>query len=129
MTTIDKSVYLGGQDDPQPTWRDEATDAAQWPEGAVFRITFDGMSIPPVLRTELTTFTEYYDAHGWPLELPEQRRALPEAMKREFQTYLWGWRKWQDGAWQNAAEAPYTFIDMRRQWTLARTLLEATPAT
>jgi len=65
---IDRSVFLGDPEDPQPVWRDEAEDAASWPEGAVFKITFTRERFPHA-QSELPR-TDFFGSDGWPWAFP-----------------------------------------------------------
>jgi|GEM_PF-2368707 len=116
MTSKYRSIYLGSAQDPQPTFRDEAEDAANWPEGAVMAITFTEerfghlASIPgePLPRTD------FLGEDGWPLDLSTERTAnLPIALKRGFQVHPWGWRHWDHWTWLRAEQNPGRFARPR----------------
>jgi cation transport regulator ChaB len=101
---IDRSLFLGSTEDPQPVWRDEAEDADSWPEGAVFRIEFTRERFPHVNERQCRLpRTDCFGCDGWPCDLPEEiKHQLPESLKSEFQVFPWDWRDWDEETWRRA---------------------------
>lgn len=114
-THIDRSIYLGSAEDPQPIFRDEAADGATWPEGAVMAIAFTEERFPGAFMTAFPPHAvDYFDAGGWPLDLPvDLKRSLPVEMKREFQVAPLTWRAWNDSRWTLAHDDPAWFARLR----------------
>ncbi len=115
---FDRSIFLGGESDPQPVWADEADDSGSWPSRAAFKIEFTPEQFQgtgPAALGELPK-TEYYGEDGWPVEMPAPCKAvLSETIKRELQVFPWGWRTWDDDDWSAAIRSPDS-------WTRSRVL-------
>lgn len=125
-------IFLGGEHDPKPVFRDEVPDAFAWPEGAVMAVTFteeqfSGLSIQARARESRT---EFFGEDGWPIEFGSDRKLrLAEGMKLEFQVFPWGWRSMGDRDWSDAEwdQAPAAFKAARRQAGIARKIVALLP--
>lgn len=53
---------------------------AEWPEGAVERVTFTREALPTYAFPDRLPYTEYFGEDGWPLHTPE--RAKPRLDRR-----------------------------------------------
>lgn len=123
---INRSIYLGDAKDPQPTFRDEAKDAAAWPGTAVMAVRFEAERFGRIAGLPRT---EYFGADGWPLDLPAKRKSeLSATMMREFQVFPWKWRHWSEAGWGDARRVPHTFAASRRQGKVVRALAPVTSA-
>ncbi len=128
-SSIDRSIFVGSAEDPQPVFREEAKDAASWPEGAVMAVTFARERYPHIatrIRSALPR-TDYFGIDGWPVDLGEDlKRILSTVMKLEFQVHPWGWRDWtweDGGGWDEACESPQLFRRCRGQAGLAHAMV------
>lgn len=124
------SLYLGGEDDPKPVFRDDAPGALTWPDGAVMAVYFAAADFPGVhhRHPERVNRYEFFDAEGWPLTLPEERkRTLPREMKREFQLCPLRWRDWGARDWRIAHDDPTWFSRIREQAKLVRAIYPLLP--
>ncbi len=126
---IDRSVFVGNSNDPQPIFRDEAADAADWPEGAVFAVQFTPENCPDASVTQCEIpRTEFFATDGWPLELPvERKRLMPPEMLKEFQAFPRSWRRWSEREWARVLVHPGSFSRLRmRQGAIVRELVGIT---
>jgi RNA polymerase sigma-70 factor (ECF subfamily) len=128
MSNIDKSMFLGCGEGPEPVWRDAATDADNWPAGATFKIFFTAENSPGASVTQCQLpRTEFFGPDGWPLELPVERKAtLSDELKREFQVFPSNWRHWADKVWSRAARAPHRIARLRARGAALRILADQT---
>lgn len=106
---VDRSAYLGdpSQGDPTPVFRDEASDAETWPEGAAFKVVFmeTGCRFSYILEIrKLLPATEFYGADGWPVDFPADKKHLHVYIKEELQVCPSGWRQWTEWAWNRLEE-------------------------
>lgn len=118
------SVILGGPSDPKPIIRAENPSALTWPEGAAFAIVFERAHFPRVpwvgYHGEVSAIVVCFGADGWPLGLPEERKAkLSDVMKREFQVFPHDWWRFTPRDWANSEERPTDWARCRGQATLA----------
>jgi hypothetical protein len=123
------TIFLGNDSDPQPVFRHEGAHDSDWPERAVMMIAFTRTAFPAVSRSGLPDATriDYFDETGWPVDLPEERRAeLSPAMKREFQVYPWDWRNWGERGWRCAVNRPRAFAIARRRIGAVRQVVQLT---
>jgi len=128
MDLIDKSCFLGGGEGPEPTWRDEASDAGDWPADAAFKIHFTPENSPgaSITQCELPR-TEFYGIDGWPLNLSEERKcSLPPSMRRQFQIFPSAWHRWSDVEWVRVLAHPEHFERLRTRWSILRPLAQLT---
>jgi hypothetical protein len=108
---VDRTLFLGKQEDALPTWRDEAI-FTPWPEPAAFSITFLRERFPrvPIVLPR----TEYFGFDGWPIGLPYTTKVLLRAnadtfrfdlqLKYDLQVCPRNWRLWSDREWLRALE-------------------------
>ncbi|MDD2786064.1 MAG: hypothetical protein PHS79_04210 [Patescibacteria group bacterium] len=126
---MSKSIYLGSSSDPQPVFRNEAADAADWPEGAVMAIAFKAEDFPGAgckIRASLPC-TEYYGSDGWPIDLPSAvKQEQPWEIKRELQVYPWLWREMKPSHWVRARSCPEAFEIARKEAAIVRALVKHT---
>lgn len=101
---IDKSVFLGAGEGPDPVWRDEAEDAESWPEGAAFKLVFTREICGDVAYD--FPCTEFYGADGWPVDFPEERKHLSDLVKEDFQVLPRLWRTYHERAWATLERRP-----------------------
>ena len=128
MGQIDKSMFQGDGEGPEPVWRDEAEDATTWPVGAAFKIHFTPENSPgaSVTYCELPR-TEFYGIDGWPLDISEERKcSLPLSMRRRFQIFPSAWHRWSDVEWVRVLEHPEHFDRIRTRWSILRPLARIT---
>lgn len=52
----------------------------------------------------------YFEADGWPLGFPAERRTLPPQVKREFQVAPSYWSEWSESKWSDVEEDPDWFV-------------------
>lgn len=114
IARIDRSIYLGSSEDPQPIFRDEAADGASWPEGAALAVTFTKERFGHLACGDQLPRTDFFGGDGWPLDFDAGRKAiLPDALKRGFQVHPWGWRRWDAWTWLRAQQCPLRFAQPR----------------
>lgn len=113
-------IWLGSETDPRPTFRDEEPHNFMWPRGAVMAVVFRPehfTHLPAHIRSQLPT-VEFIGRDGWPTELPARRKErLPDGLKKEFQTFPWGWREMTDRDWRDTEcdDVASIFAAARRQ--------------
>jgi len=124
-------LYLGkNAEGPVPVYRDLSPEGVRhpggplvlWPDGAVFAVYFARESFPRAAEFDPQApldAWEFFDATGWPLELPQATRvSLADATKREFQVYPRSWRTWDDEDWEGTRKFPNRLGRLRRQTAL-----------
>jgi hypothetical protein len=123
MNATDRSIYLGDpSSDPPPVWREDAPDAFEWPEGAVFAVVFNRpsyamspMSFWAACYGDVPSFTQLYGNDGWPVDFPNERKDLSEIMRREIQVSYCGWETWDEAEWKHAKRYPHLWLQGRAQ--------------
>jgi len=128
MSNIDKSVFLGCGEVPVPVWPDEAADADNWPDAAVFKVHFnsDNSRGASTVSCELPQ-TEFFGRDGWPCEFPEDlKRVLSNQIKLELQTFPWGWTGFSSNDWRKLSAEPSRLSRSRAMAAIARLAVQAT---
>lgn len=101
-------IWLGELHDPSPVFRDEAPNAFAWPLRAVMAVTFTREDFPNLARNirPALPYTEFYGEDGWPVELPEERKAqVAPLIKAELQVFPDNWREFHAREWEELSTA------------------------
>lgn len=101
-------------------------EGAEWPEGAVERVTFTLQAFPDAAFPECLPFTEFFGSDGWPLRVPEEVKGkLDPRMQAEFRRYPWTYRpeEWQPRNWVKFAHSYEDFLYRQAEGGVARTVL------
>ena len=113
-TTNLSAWHLPSWDGPTVERRPEHANPAEWPEGAVERVTFTREAFPNDAFPECLPFTEHFGADGWPLGTPDNVKSqLDQRMQAEFRREPWTYRpeSWvEEGAWLRFASSYEDFL-------------------
>lgn len=111
MSNIDKSVFLGSGEGPEPVWRNEAKDVDAWPLGAAFKIEFTIDAFGAVVSDEIRKslpMVRYFGHDGWPLDFPVNGKGtLSDAVRLDLQVFPRNWCAWTRWEWETLLRAPH----------------------
>ncbi|MFA6503521.1 MAG: hypothetical protein WCT54_01000 [Patescibacteria group bacterium] len=118
---MNRSNFLGTEDDPRPTFRDEAENVDSWPSGAVFKVDFTAENSPSASVTECEIpRTEFFGADGWPIGFPDDQKSSFERVW--FQVFPWSWHRWTEDERVHLSRFNGQFARLLKLGAITRTL-------